>query len=101
MGLIYEEMDRAKERIQTAFNGVSRRLGGNYLPLVQFYNFIDFVWKLIQFFSILTYTPLCKIIGQRWDNQLHKLLHVLGFRALIPCCIIVLCLKLIMKLSMD
>ncbi|XP_068503640.1 uncharacterized protein [Phaseolus vulgaris] len=49
MGFIYEEMDLAKEKIQSLFNGVSK-----------------------------SYTPLWEIIDQRWDNQLHRPLHAAG-----------------------
>ncbi|XP_068474601.1 uncharacterized protein [Phaseolus vulgaris] len=50
MRFIYEEMDIAKEKIQSLFNGVSK-----------------------------SYTPLWEIIDQRWDNQLHRSLHVVGY----------------------
>ncbi|KAK4253734.1 hypothetical protein QN277_010373 [Acacia crassicarpa] len=50
MGFIYEEIDRAKERIAHAFNNVER----GYLPL----------WD---------------VIDDRWDKQLHRPLHAAGY----------------------
>ncbi|XP_068500402.1 uncharacterized protein [Phaseolus vulgaris] len=50
MGFIYEKMDIAKEKIQNLFNGVSK-----------------------------SYTSLWEIIDHRWDNQLHRSLHVAGY----------------------
>ncbi|XP_042449877.1 uncharacterized protein LOC122034629 [Zingiber officinale] len=50
MGFIYEEMDRAKEKIQAAFNGIKK-----------------------------SYLPLWEIIDARWDNQLHRPLHAAGY----------------------
>ncbi|GAU29429.1 hypothetical protein TSUD_149990 [Trifolium subterraneum] len=49
MGHLYEEMDLAKEKIKSNFNGVAR-----------------------------SYNPLCNIIDQRWDKQLHRPLHAAG-----------------------
>ncbi|XP_058741037.1 uncharacterized protein LOC131613381 [Vicia villosa] len=49
MGFIYEEMDRAKEKIWSSFNGI-----------------------------VKSYNPLWKIIDQRWDKQLHRPLHAAG-----------------------
>ncbi|XP_058754740.1 uncharacterized protein LOC131627905 [Vicia villosa] len=49
MGFIYEEMDRAKEKIRLSFNGIAK-----------------------------SYNPLWKIIDQRWDKQLHRSLHAAG-----------------------
>nr|KYP55512.1 hypothetical protein KK1_001724 [Cajanus cajan] len=50
MGFIYEEMDRAKEKIQDAFRGDES-----------------------------SYIPLWEIIDQRWDKQLHRPLHAAGY----------------------
>nr|KYP44042.1 hypothetical protein KK1_034465 [Cajanus cajan] len=50
MGFIYEEMDQAKERIQDSFRGDES-----------------------------SYIPLWEIIDQRWDKQLHRPLHVVGY----------------------
>nr|KYP37329.1 hypothetical protein KK1_041470 [Cajanus cajan] len=50
MGFIYEEMDRAKEKIQDAFRGDES-----------------------------SYILLWEIIDQRWDKQLHWPLHAAGY----------------------
>ncbi|KAK7259192.1 hypothetical protein RIF29_24792 [Crotalaria pallida] len=50
MGFIYEEMDQAKEKIQTTFNDIKK-----------------------------SYLPIWEIIDQRWDNQLHRPLHAAGY----------------------
>ena len=37
-------------------------------------------WRLIYLYFILfSYPPLWEIIDQRWDNQLHRPLHVAGY----------------------
>lgn len=50
MGLIYEAMDQAKEKIQSNLNGVQR-----------------------------SFKPLWDIIDERWDRQLHRPLHAAGY----------------------
>ncbi|KAF1893107.1 hypothetical protein Lal_00015309 [Lupinus albus] len=50
MGFIYEAMDHAKEKIQIVFNNVKK-----------------------------SYFPIWEIIDQRWDNQLHRHLHVVHY----------------------
>ncbi|KAK2431194.1 hypothetical protein QL285_029453 [Trifolium repens] len=50
MGLIYEAMDHAKEKIQANFNSVQR-----------------------------SYKPLWDIIDDRWDKQMHRPLHAAGY----------------------
>ncbi|KAG5059997.1 hypothetical protein JHK87_001026 [Glycine soja] len=46
MGFIYEEMENAKEKIKCNFNNIKK-----------------------------SYEPVCKIIDERWDHQLHRPLH--------------------------
>ena len=50
MGYIYEAMDRAKEQIKENFNGLETR-----------------------------YKPIWKKIDTRWDMQLHRPLHAVGY----------------------
>ncbi|CAH9125516.1 unnamed protein product [Cuscuta epithymum] len=50
MGFIYEAMDRAKEKIQSAFNNVRK-----------------------------SYLPLWNVVDERWDKQLHRPLHAAGY----------------------
>ncbi|KAF1884233.1 hypothetical protein Lal_00035303 [Lupinus albus] len=50
MRLIYEAMDQAKENIQSAYNSLED-----------------------------SYMPLWKIIDDRWDKQLYRPLHVVGY----------------------
>ncbi|KAF7844713.1 zf-BED domain-containing protein/DUF659 domain-containing protein/Dimer_Tnp_hAT domain-containing protein [Senna tora] len=50
MGFIYEEMDKAKETIQINFKNVRK-----------------------------SYEPVWKIIDERWEAQLHKLLHAAAY----------------------
>ncbi|XP_068463716.1 uncharacterized protein [Phaseolus vulgaris] len=50
MGFIYEEMDRAKEKIKNNFNHIKK-----------------------------SYEEVWKIIDARWDNQLHRPLHAAAY----------------------
>jgi len=50
MGYIYEAMDRAKEVIANSFNGDEKK-----------------------------YAPIFQIIDNRWDIQLHRPLHAVGW----------------------